>query len=207
VNFLAFNVCKNRHIYKQYQQVTTVDFSDIDTLNEGQLKQFRSEDLINPRPAIFEGVGGAGTEELTAGVNPEAGVIHKRVQQTQQGFFSRLGRRVSRAISGADEMALSSDSDEGEGHSSWGATAAVAPSTRRGGAAAEEGGAREWPKDAGSAAGATRPAPAAHTSRTARVKRAAKRTSRLGGSPQTRLEMGPMRVSRSNPLHSAIGHE
>jgi hypothetical protein len=80
VDTVALSFLKMRHIYSQYRTVTvsvlwvvctlsawlnggaqSVDFSDISGMKQSDLNRFAAEDLINPRPAIFEQVGqGAG---------------------------------------------------------------------------------------------------------------------------------------------------
>ena len=134
VNAVAFNVLPMKHIYKQYQEVTSVDFSDIEHLPKSSLDRFRSEDLINPQPAIFAGVGqaGDGGEVMAAGSNPEARKVKKAPPQAGGGgstakaprgggggggggFFAQMGGQV-------DERDVVVDDGGGDGDSTveWG---------------------------------------------------------------------------------------
>lgn len=113
VNFIAFSVLPMKNIYKQYKEVTSVDFSDIEHLPPSSLARFRSEDLINPQPAIFAGVGSAGDggEVMAAGSNPAATQVKsapKKQAATAGGFFAQLGKEtdldsVSSAPDSGDE--------------------------------------------------------------------------------------------------------
>lgn len=84
------------------QTVTSVDFSDLEHLPASQINRFRSEDLVNPRPTIFEGISGKDGEASTAGANPAAAEVHSTAPPEQHsqsrrpaGFNYRIQRPPS----------------------------------------------------------------------------------------------------------------
>lgn len=116
VNFLAFQILSMRSIYKQYQTVVSVDFSDVEHLPRRVLDDFSRQDYINPRPAIFAafetadaGGGDVGTGLRTAptGAADDETAEAAASRSTQKGFLASLGRedsgrsaRVARAARG-----------------------------------------------------------------------------------------------------------
>jgi hypothetical protein len=117
VNFVAFNVLPLKNIYRQYQQVTSVDFSDIEGMPQSTLDRFRSEDLINPRPAIFEGVGvvGDGGAALTGGSNPAATKVKAAPKQAGAGtggFYTTFRAEVDAMDKGKRTSSASESESE-----------------------------------------------------------------------------------------------
>lgn len=69
-----------------------MDFSEIQDLPESILRRFRTEDLINPKPAVFaEAESGqlGGVVSRRAGTAPAEPVVQRRT--TQGGFFGGFG--------------------------------------------------------------------------------------------------------------------
>lgn len=98
VNFLAFGVFPMKYIYNQYRVVTSVDFSDVAHLPKAVLNRFRAEDLINPRPAIFEEIKNAGGVASGALRSPQVAV--NPATNKQQGFFSAVGANLETEVPG-----------------------------------------------------------------------------------------------------------
>eukprot|EP01138_Halocafeteria_seosinensis_P004396 gb/GECG01004497.1/.p1 GENE.gb/GECG01004497.1/~~gb/GECG01004497.1/.p1 ORF type:complete len:486 (+),score=39.44 gb/GECG01004497.1/:1-1458(+) len=83
VNTLAFNIMPMKWVYRQYQTVNSVDFSDIEGLPKSQLNRFKTEDLLNPHPRIFSDARQGG-EILAGGTGPPAYTVNKH-GQTESG--------------------------------------------------------------------------------------------------------------------------
>eukprot|EP01138_Halocafeteria_seosinensis_P010220 gb/GECG01010437.1/.p1 GENE.gb/GECG01010437.1/~~gb/GECG01010437.1/.p1 ORF type:complete len:501 (+),score=52.72 gb/GECG01010437.1/:1-1503(+) len=54
----ALYVHKMKYIYRQYQTISSVKYSDIEHLPDSEIRKFRTEDLINPQPRIFDKTDG-----------------------------------------------------------------------------------------------------------------------------------------------------
>lgn len=112
VNFMAMNVLQMKHIYRQYQTVTSVDFSDISHMKRSDLNRFRAEDLINPRPAIFESVGKDSGGGVTSGEGQPRQVQAASARPVaQRGYFASIAARAGAKspTDAADEDAAASD--------------------------------------------------------------------------------------------------
>ncbi|KAA0149765.1 hypothetical protein FNF29_05775 [Cafeteria roenbergensis] len=137
VDGVAMNVLKMRHIYAQYRTVTSVDFSDIAAIKQSDLNRFVAEDLVNPRPAIFEQVG-QGAGGVTSGEGQPRQMTSAPAPAKQAGYYGGMGP-ASGLVDEVDDV----DSDEGSGTTgtsvrspeivAWGenpAAASSAPSVR-----------------------------------------------------------------------------
>jgi hypothetical protein len=94
VDYLATRVLPKRYIYRQYIEVRTVDFSDLEEMDPDILERFKTDDLINPAPSVFgsvdlhghitrrpHGAGGKGSNRNSGAWDPEAGVGAAAFQQ------------------------------------------------------------------------------------------------------------------------------
>lgn len=99
VDLIALNFCPLRHIYGQYKTVTSVDFSDVQNLPQSMVLRFRNEDLINPRPAVFNEVvnhsSGDGASGVAIGRSGAAAHVTSRDsfaggKMVQMGFFGAV---------------------------------------------------------------------------------------------------------------------
>jgi hypothetical protein len=82
-----------------------VDFSDIVTIKQSDLKRFEAEDLINPRPNIFAQVG-SGSGGVTSGEGQPRQLKGAPRPVAQAGHFASLG------VGGGDEAPDDDDSDD-----------------------------------------------------------------------------------------------
>ena len=71
--------------------VQSVDFSDLGQLPEPTLRRFKTEDLINPRPAVFAEVEAKDAGGITANTRREPEVTARESKKPQRGFFGGLG--------------------------------------------------------------------------------------------------------------------
>lgn len=81
VNFTAFSLLPMRYIYRQYRQVDSVDFSDIQHLPKTQIKRFKHEDMLNPRPKVFAETAEEESTLLAGGVHPSASTVARGKQR------------------------------------------------------------------------------------------------------------------------------
>eukprot|EP01138_Halocafeteria_seosinensis_P016338 gb/GECG01016669.1/.p1 GENE.gb/GECG01016669.1/~~gb/GECG01016669.1/.p1 ORF type:complete len:519 (+),score=48.62 gb/GECG01016669.1/:1-1557(+) len=81
VNFTAFSLLPMRYIYRQYRQVDSVDFSDIQHLPQTQIKRFKHEDLLNPRPRVFADTSEDASSLLAGGADPLSNKISREKQR------------------------------------------------------------------------------------------------------------------------------
>jgi len=101
VNFVAFNCCKYRAIYKQYATRETVDFSAMeDTLGaQSVLAQFKTDqNLIDPVPPIFAPVYAADDGKDGAHGGRASDVWRRRQGRASTAGPSRLSGVAATAI-------------------------------------------------------------------------------------------------------------
>eukprot|EP01138_Halocafeteria_seosinensis_P008238 gb/GECG01008419.1/.p1 GENE.gb/GECG01008419.1/~~gb/GECG01008419.1/.p1 ORF type:complete len:460 (+),score=40.76 gb/GECG01008419.1/:1-1380(+) len=56
VNFTAFSLLPLKYVYRQYRQIDSAHFEEIKRLPDTYLRRFKGEDLLNPRPRVFDAV-------------------------------------------------------------------------------------------------------------------------------------------------------
>lgn len=77
VNFTAFSLLPMKYIYRQYREVKSVDFSDIEDIPRNQLNRFKHEDLLNPKPKVFANADDGDSSLLAGGTGPESSRVNK----------------------------------------------------------------------------------------------------------------------------------
>lgn len=113
----------------------SVDFSDIAAIKQSDLNRFVAEDLVNPRPAIFEQVG-QGAGGVTSGEGQPRQMTSAPAPAKQAGYYGGMGP-ASGLVDEVDDV----DSDEGSGTTgtsvrspeivAWGENPAAASSAPR----------------------------------------------------------------------------